>query len=165
MRAQRGHALSGRGRDRVGVGGRGAGVAGPVQQLRAQRKEGQALMLVRVLERQLGPLGAVAIGADAGGPLGRPGEQRDGLLRAAAAQQVVCDALGRRVLRSEQRGSIGMGTAQRLLREPGGQLFAHERVPEAVAAAHALEHAGGVGLAERLVDTLGARECRELRRS
>ena len=56
-----------------------------------------------------------------------------------------------------------MCTAQRLLGQPGGQLFSHERVPEAVAAAHALEHAGRLGLAERLVDQFGARERRELR--
>ena len=35
-------------------------------------------------------------------------------------------------------------------------------MPEAVAAAHALEDAGRLGLAQRLVDVLGARECREL---
>ena len=138
--------------DRLGVGGGRAGLAGPVEQLRAQRKEGRALVLVRVLERQLGPLGAVAVGAHAGGPLGRPGEERDGLPRAAGAQQVVRDRLGRRVVRGEQRGSIGVGAAQRLLGQPSGQLLAHERVPEAVAAAHALEHAGRLGLAERLVD-------------
>ena len=73
------------------------------------------------------------------------------------------DPLRRRVVRGEERGGIGVGTAQGLLGQPGGQLFAHERVPEAVAAAHTLEHAGRLGLAERLVDALGARECRELR--
>ena len=59
LRSQCGHALRGRDLDRLGVGGGGAGLAGPVEQLRAQRKEGGALVLVRVLERQLGPLGAV----------------------------------------------------------------------------------------------------------
>ena len=94
LRSQRGHALRGRDLDRLGIGGGGAGLAGPVEQLRAQREEGRALVLVRVLERQLGPLGAVAVGAHAGGPLGRPGEERDGLPRAAGAQQVVRDASG-----------------------------------------------------------------------
>ena len=133
-----------------------------MEQLRAQRKEGRALVLVRVLERQLGPLGAVAVGAYAGGPLGRPREQRHRLPRATGAQQVVRDALGRRVVRGEQRGSIGVRAAQHLLGQPGGQLLAHERVPEAIAAARTFEHAGRLGLAKRLADTLAARECREL---
>ena len=72
---------------------------------------------------------------------------------------MVGDPLGRRVVRREQRGRSGVGAAQRLLGQPGDQLLAHERVPEAVAAARTLEHAGRLGLAERLVDALGAREC------
>ena len=98
-----------------------------------------------MLERQLGPLGAVAVGAHARGPPGRPREERDGLRRAAGPQKVMGDPLRRRVVRGEERGGIGVGTAQSLLGQPGGQLFAHERVPEAVAAARTLEHAGRLG--------------------
>ena len=111
LRSQRGHALRGRDRDRFGIGGGGTGLAGPVEQLRAQRKERRPLALVRMLERQLRPLGAVAVGANARGPLGSLSEERDGLRRAARAQQVVCDALGRRVVRGEQRGGVGVGAA------------------------------------------------------
>ena len=56
-----------------------------------------------------------------------------------------------------------MGEAQRLLGQPGGQLFAHQRVPEAVAATHALDHTRRLRLAERPVDLLDTRERRELR--
>ena len=97
--SQRGHALRGRDRDRLGIGGGGAGLAGPVEQLRPQRKERRALALVRVLERQLGPLGAVAVGPHARGPLGSLREERHGLARVARAQQVVRHRLGRRVVR------------------------------------------------------------------
>jgi hypothetical protein len=163
LQSQPGQALRGRDLDRLGVRGRGAGLAGTVEELRAQRKEDRAPLLVRVLEGQLGPLGAVAVGTHAGSPLGRPGEQRDGLPLAAGAEQVVRYRLGRSVVRRKQRGSIGVGAAQDLLRQPSGQLLAYERMPEAVAPAHALEDAGRLGLAERLVDPLGTRECRELR--
>ena len=163
LRAQGRHALRGCDRDRLGIGGRGAGLAGAVQQRGAQRKEGRPLTLVRVLERELGPLGAVAVGTHPGGPLRRPCEERHGLPSAARPQQVVRHRLGRRVLRGEQRSGGRMGAAQRLLGQPGGQLFAHERVPVAIAAARALEHAGGLGLAEHLVDLPGPAERRELR--
>ena len=73
------------------------------------------------------------------------------------------DRLGRRVLRGEQRGGIGVNAPQQLLGQASRQLLAHERVPEAIAAAHALEHAGRLGLAKRLIHAFGARERRELR--
>ena len=72
------------------------------------------------------------------------------------------DRLGRRVGRGEQGGSIGVGAAQRLLGQSPCQLFAHQRMPEAVTAAHALQDSGRLGLAEQLIDLLGARERREL---
>jgi hypothetical protein len=46
---------------------------------------GPALLLLRVLERQLGPPGAVAVGAHPRGPLGGLCEQRDGVPRASPA--------------------------------------------------------------------------------
>ena len=115
LRSQPGHALRGRDLDRLRIRGRRAGLAGAVQELRAQRKEDRARLLVPVLEGQLGPLGAVAVGTHAGSPLGRPGEQRDGLPRAAGAQQVVRYHLGRSVVRRKQRGGLCMHAAQRLL--------------------------------------------------
>ncbi len=59
------------------------GLARPMEELRTQRKQGRTLALVGVRERQLGPLGTVAVGAHARGPLGRPREERDGVRRAA----------------------------------------------------------------------------------
>ena len=72
----------------------------------------------RVLERQLGPRRTVAVGAHLQGPRGRLGEERDGLRRAAGAEQVMGDPLRRRVLRGEERRGVGVGTPQSLLRQP-----------------------------------------------
>ena len=85
--------------------------------------------------------------------------------RAARAQEVVGDALGRRAVVGERAAARGVGAAERLLGQPGGQLLAHEGVAEAIAAARALEHARRLGLAERVVGAVGARERGELRRA
>ena len=154
---QRRDALGGRGGDRLGVRGRGVRLARPVEELRAQREEPRALVPVGVRERLLGPLGAAAVGAHAGGPLGRAGEQRHRLARAPGAQEMARDRLGRGLLGGEQRGGPLVGAAQQLLRQAGRQRLAHEGVPEAVATARAIEHAGRDRVGEQRVDTAPAR--------
>ena len=106
-----GHAFRRRGTYRLGIGGGRAGLTGPVEQLSAQCKEGRALALVGVLQRQLGPLGAVAVRTHPGGPLGSPGKERDRLPSAIGAQQMLGDRLRRRVGSGEQPGSVGVGAA------------------------------------------------------
>ena len=139
------------------------GLAGAMEELRAQREQARTLMIGGVLERQLGPRRAIAVGAHVQRPPGRIGEERDSLRRAAGAEEVMGDALRRRVLLGEERRGVGVGTPQSLLGQPGRELFAHQRVSEAVAAACALEHATRLGLAERLSDTIGACECDQRR--
>src|SRR5207245_2058196 len=81
---------------------------------------------------QLGPLGAVAVGAYARGPLGCPREQWDGLPPTACTQNVVSDPFRRRAIGGEQSGGIRVHAPHRLLGQQGGQLFSHECVPEAI---------------------------------
>ena len=69
------------------------------------------------------------------------------------------DPLRRRVRPAASSAAASAWARRRaVLGEPGRQLFAYQRVAEAVAATRALEHAGRLGLAERFFDTIGARE-------
>ena len=158
LHAQRGHLLGGRDGDCLCIRGGSIGLAGPVEELRAQRKQARTLVIRRVLERELGPRRTVAVSAHVQGPLGRLGEQRNSFQLAAGAEEVMGDPLRRRVLVREEHRRVGVRAPQSLLRQPGRELFAHQRVPEAVASPRALEHAGRLGLAERLPDPIGARE-------
>jgi hypothetical protein len=159
LRAQRGYALRRRNLDRLGVSDGGVGLPSPVQELRQQGEERGPLRPVRVRERELRPLRAVAIGADTGGPLGGLCEQRNGVARIRAAEQVVGDRFGRSALRRKRRGGGCVEPLQHGLGQPGRQLLADQRVPKAVAAACALEHARRIGARDEVAYVLVAREC------
>ena len=89
----------------------------------------------RVLERQLRPLGAVAVGTTPAAHSAASREQRDGIPRAAGAEQVIATASEwAPSARAEPRRPCGLLAASpRASRD--GELFSHERVPEAVTAA------------------------------
>ena len=101
LRSQCGHALRRREFYRLGVGGGRVGLAGSVEQLRAQRKKGWALVLVGVLEHKLGRLGAVAVGTHTGGPFGGLGEERDRPPSAARADEMERNLFWRRTVADE----------------------------------------------------------------